>query len=51
MPTVNYLRVFDCEHYAANIKESYGKDHQNGKEAYEGLPIYQSSEKTSEDDK
>ena len=44
MTTVNYLRVIDCEHDAANRNERYRKNHQNRKEAYEGLPIYQSSE-------
>ena len=31
MPTVNYLRVIDCEHDAANKNESYRKDHRNSK--------------------
>ena len=30
MPTVNYLRVADCEHDAANRNESYREDHRNG---------------------
>ena len=43
IPTVNYLRVIDCEHDAEDRNERYRKDHQNGKEADEGLPIYQTS--------
>ena len=49
MPTVNYLRVIDCEPDAANRNESYRKDHKNGKEAYESLPIYQSIKKNFKD--
>ena len=42
MPAVNYLRVVDCKHDAANWNESYRISHRNKDEAYEGLPIYQS---------
>ena len=31
MPTVNYLRVIDFEHDAANWNESYRKSHRNDK--------------------
>ena len=34
MPTVNYLRVIDCEHDAVNINESYRKDHWNDKRKF-----------------
>ena len=43
MPTVNCLRVIGFEHDTANWNESYRKGHRNGKEAYEGLLIYQST--------
>ena len=43
MPTVNYFRVIDCEHNAANRKKTYKKDHQNVKrKIYKGLLIYES---------
>ena len=31
MPTVNYLRVIGCELDAANLNQSYRKDHRNSK--------------------
>ena len=34
MPSVNYLRVFDSEHDAANINEGFRKDHRKGKRKF-----------------
>ena len=42
MPTLNYLRIIDCEHDAVNRNESYRKPSKWHEEVYEGLPIYQS---------